>query len=89
MAPLVESFTPAELASRINKLPSGKARKPAVADLAKDCELKELIQYNCDLNGPREDPRSKVVCEPVLRLFRQCANGLTVETTAWEGRFGR
>lgn len=71
MAPLVETFPPEELSARINKLPNGKTRKPAVADLAKECKLKELLQYNCDLNGPKEDPKSKIVCDPVLRLFRQ------------------
>ncbi|KAK4626720.1 hypothetical protein CLAFUW4_04424 [Fulvia fulva] len=86
MPPLVEAFPASDLAPRINDLPSGKKRKPAVADL-KSCPLQELIQYNCNLNGPRESPQSKVVCEPVLRLFRQCANGMTVETTAWEGRY--
>lgn len=40
----------------------------------KKCELKELIQYECELDGPKQDPRSKVVCEPVLRLFRRYVN---------------
>ncbi|EME46599.1 hypothetical protein DOTSEDRAFT_61213 [Dothistroma septosporum NZE10] len=84
MPPLVEDFPASGLSERVNDLPSGKKRKPAVADL-KNCDLKEMIQYNCDLDGPPEDPNSKVICEPVLRLFRQCANGMTVETTAWEG----
>ncbi|KAF2169936.1 hypothetical protein M409DRAFT_19553 [Zasmidium cellare ATCC 36951] len=88
MPPLVEAFPASSLASRINHLPSGKTRKPAVSDLTK-CELRELIQYHCDLEGPREDPKSRVVCQPFLRLFRQCANGMTVETTAWEGKYDR
>lgn len=70
MPPLVEAFPASELAERINRLPSGKTRKPGVSDL-KDCELKELIQYHCDLDGPQKDPKSKVVCKPFLRLFRQ------------------
>lgn len=70
MPPLVEVFPASDLAPRVNDLASGKKRKPAVADL-KHCELKEMIQYNCNLNGPREDATSKVVCQPVLRLFRQ------------------
>ena len=70
MPPLVDDFPASDLLPRINDLPSGKKRKPAVADL-KQCPLKEMIQYNCDLNGPVDDPASKVVCEPVLRLFRQ------------------
>ncbi|KAI6821261.1 hypothetical protein KC332_g9340 [Hortaea werneckii] len=83
MAPMVETFHPARLQQHAQYLPNGKARKPSVE--LKDCELKELIQYECNLQGPRDSPRSKIVCEPVLKLFRQCANGLTVETTSWEG----
>ncbi|KAL9532988.1 hypothetical protein SMMN14_03758 [Sphaerulina musiva] len=86
MAPILEAFHASELQSRINTLPTGKAHKSPVKDL-KECTLKELLQYNCDLDGPKDDPKSKVVCKPVLRLFRQCANGLTVETTSWEDRF--
>lgn len=69
MAPLVESFPASQLASRIQYVPNGQRRKPPV-DL-KDCELKELLQYHCDLNGPKSDPRSSVECEPILRLFRK------------------
>jgi len=69
MAPLVEAFRPARLQQHVQYHADGKMRKPPV-DLKK-CDLKELIQYECDLDGPKEDPRSKVVCEPVLRLFRQ------------------
>lgn len=69
MAPLVESFPASQLASRIQYVPNGKRRKPPV-DL-KDCELKELLQYHCDLNGPKNDPKSVVECEPVMRLFRK------------------
>lgn len=42
----------------------------AVVDLKK-CALKELVQYDCDLDGPSQNPASKVVCVPVLRLFRR------------------
>lgn len=70
MPPLVEAFDSSELSERVNQLPSGKARKPQIKDL-KECALKEMIQYNCELNGPKQDPASKVVCEPVLRLFRK------------------
>jgi len=69
MAPLVENFHPARLQQHVQYHANGKTRKPPV-DLKK-CELKELIQYECDLQGPKDDPRNKVVCEPVLRLFRQ------------------
>lgn len=69
MAPLVESFPTSQLETRAQYVPNGKRRKPPV-DL-KDCELKELIQYKCDLNGPPEDPKSKVTCEGIQRLFRK------------------
>jgi hypothetical protein len=69
MAPLVEAFAASTLQSHINTLPNGKARKPPV-DLEK-CELKEMKQYFCDLDGPREDPRSKIVCEEFVRSFRK------------------
>jgi len=82
---MVEAFPPSRLQQHVQYKYNGKAQKPPV-DLQK-CKLKELIQYECELSGPRNDPNSKVVCEPVLRLFRQCADGLTVETTSWEGIF--
>ncbi|RMZ03917.1 hypothetical protein D0860_06589 [Hortaea werneckii] len=69
MAPMVETFHPARLQQHAQYLPNGKARKPSVE--LKDCDLKELIQYECNLSGPRESPRSKIVCEPILKLFRQ------------------
>nr|POE56252.1 hypothetical protein CFP56_50796 [Quercus suber] len=69
MAPHVEAFDASRLDHAIQQQPNGRRRKPPV-DL-QDCALKELLQYECDLNGPRNDPRTKVVCEPVLRLFRQ------------------
>ncbi|KAK3679085.1 hypothetical protein LTR78_001538 [Recurvomyces mirabilis] len=82
MAPLVEAFHPARLQQHIQYHADGKVRKPPV-DL-KQCQLKELVQYECQLDGPPENPKSKIVCEAVLRLFRTCANGSTVETTSWE-----
>lgn len=69
MAPLVESFGASQLSNRVQYVANGKRRKPPV-DL-KDCELKELLQYHCDLNGPKNDPKSVVICDPVLRLFRK------------------
>lgn len=69
MAPHVEAFTAARLEHQVQCQTNGKPRKPPVE--LKQCALKELIQYECDLKGPRDDPASKVVCEPVLRLFRQ------------------
>jgi len=69
MAPLAEAFHPSDLQDRVQYVPNGKRRKPAV-DLKK-CELKELLQFSCDLKGPKSDPKSYVECEPMLRLFRK------------------
>lgn len=68
MAPLTPTFSPSILERQIQYLPDGKRRKQAVN--LKECELKELLQYNCDLKDPK-NPTSKVYCEPVLRLFRK------------------
>lgn len=105
MAPLIEAFPASELSERIVYKPDGQRRKSQ--DKLKDCALKELLQYDCDLQGPQNSPQSKVVCKPILRLFRKsvawlacilsfeflantcfrCADGLTVETTAWEDKY--
>ena len=69
MAPLIESFPPSRLQHHIQYTANGRPRKPPME--LKDCALKELIQYECDLRGPKNNPRSRVVCEPVLRLFRR------------------
>ena len=69
MAPWTETFHPARLQQEVLYLPNGKARKPPV-DL-KQCELKELMQYGCVMNGPKGHPDNKVICTPLLRLFRQ------------------
>lgn len=69
MAPLVQSHHPSQLQSLVQTKINNKPHKPPF-DLQSDCELKEMVQYFCDLSGPREDPRSRVVCEPCLRLFR-------------------
>ena len=69
MAPLIESFPARHLESKVQTKPDGKRQKPPV-DLEK-CELKEMVQYFCELDGPKEDPNSKIVCEPCLRMFRR------------------
>lgn len=69
MAPLVEAFPPWQLEARVQRLPDGRRRKQPV-DL-RDCKLMEMVQYSCHLNGPQQDPRSVVICEPIVRLFRR------------------
>ncbi|KAF1843117.1 uncharacterized protein K460DRAFT_340891 [Cucurbitaria berberidis CBS 394.84] len=72
------------LETEINVLPNGKSRSPPIKLI--DCPLKELVQYKCNVHPSKEKGKKALVaCEPVLRLLRKCENGLSVETTAWEG----
>ncbi|KAF2675012.1 hypothetical protein BT63DRAFT_449995 [Microthyrium microscopicum] len=78
-----ETFSINELEERVNKLPNGKPRHPPIK--LEDCELMRLVQYNCDVQGrKKEGVRQFVTCKPFWRYFRQCAGGLSVETTEWE-----
>ncbi|GAM41098.1 hypothetical protein TCE0_041f13962 [Talaromyces pinophilus] len=86
MAPLVPIFATEDLPSRVQIIHRGfkeKRRKGEPIDLHK-CELMELVQYSC--NPPEEGILAPgvVKCKPIVRLFRRCAGGLTVETTSWE-----
>ncbi|EEA19190.1 hypothetical protein TMatcc_010262 [Talaromyces marneffei ATCC 18224] len=86
MAPLVPIFAAEDLPSRVQIVHRGfkeKRRKGEPIDLHK-CELMELVQYSC--NPPEEGILAPgvVKCKPIVRLFRRCADGLTVETTSWE-----
>ncbi|PLN84748.1 hypothetical protein BDW42DRAFT_191356 [Aspergillus taichungensis] len=86
MAPLVPIFPAASLPDHVNTVQRNfqeKRRKGGPVDLTQ-CPLFEMTQYSC--NPPQEGvPKpGVVVCKPVVRLFRRCAGGLTVETTAWE-----
>lgn len=69
MAPHVEAFQASRLEHEIQYRTNGRLHKTPV-DL-KQCALKELIQYETVLGGPQSDPKTKVLCQPVLRLFRQ------------------
>ncbi|KAF2686104.1 hypothetical protein K458DRAFT_298421 [Lentithecium fluviatile CBS 122367] len=84
MAPPTPTYPLSALTSQINTLPSGKPRKPPIADLT-TCPLKALTQYKCNAEKPKAGKKPMIVCAPVVRLFRECANGLHVETTVWEG----
>ncbi|KAL4809902.1 hypothetical protein BDV18DRAFT_129840 [Aspergillus unguis] len=86
MAPLVPVFSPEKLPDHVNIVTRNfqeKRRKGGAVELEK-CKLLEMVQYSCNppQNGIPEP--GVVVCKPVVRLFRRCANGLTVETTTWE-----
>ncbi|MCJ1259274.1 hypothetical protein MMC24_007110 [Lignoscripta atroalba] len=85
MTPPVELFPTWELEHRVQGTAQGKRRKPPVK--LEECTLGEMVQYNCyPETGGRESSKPIIKCEPIVRLFRRCASGLTVETTALEGR---
>ncbi|KAJ5692756.1 hypothetical protein N7462_002179 [Penicillium macrosclerotiorum] len=86
MAPLVPVFSVENLPDHVQTVRRNfqdKRRKGPAVDL-KECQLLEMVQYSC--NPPQDDvPQPGVItCKPIVRLFRRCAGGLTVETTAWE-----
>lgn len=70
MAPPTPIYALSVLESQVNVLPNGKPRKPPVR-LA-DCALKELMQYKCNVEKPRQKGQQPaIICEPVVRLLRQ------------------
>jgi len=73
MAPPCEAFPSRQLPLRVQVNVEGKARKTesgAQIDLARDCELFTLLQYECVV--PRPDvPESPVTCWPVRRWLRR------------------
>ncbi|KAB8073123.1 hypothetical protein BDV29DRAFT_157924 [Aspergillus leporis] len=86
MAPLVPIFSADSLPDHVSIVRRNfqeRRRKGGPVELEK-CKLLEMVQYSC--NPPQDGipPPGVVVCKPVVRLFRRCANGLTAETTAWE-----
>ncbi|GAQ04042.1 hypothetical protein ALT_1363 [Aspergillus lentulus] len=86
MAPLVPVFSAESLPEHVNTVNRNfqeRRRKGGPVDL-EGCKLLEMVQYSC--NPPQDGiPKPGVVtCKPIVRLFRRCAGGLTVETTAWE-----
>ncbi|KAH6633677.1 mitochondrial export protein Som1 [Boeremia exigua] len=83
MAPATPIHALSALESQINVLANGRPRKPPVR--LHDCALKELVQYKCNVEVSEKTGKPNIVCEQVVRLLRQCENGLSVETTAWEG----
>ena len=70
MAPPIEAFPASEIHHRINVLPNGKRRKGGDIDLSR-CELLELVQYSCHLQGDRKSRDAVIRCEPVVKLFRK------------------
>ncbi|KAL2134498.1 hypothetical protein VTI74DRAFT_11681 [Chaetomium olivicolor] len=90
MAPPCPAFPARKLPAVAQIGVDGKVRKTEDGgriDLARDCELLGLLQYECVVSHP-EIANSPVRCWPVQRLFRRCQDkrgNFTAETTAWEG----
>ncbi|KAJ5623494.1 hypothetical protein N7490_012099 [Penicillium lividum] len=86
MAPLVPVFSADTLPDHVNIVRRNfieKKRKGEPVDL-KECALLEMMQYSCNPPSEQVPQPGIIVCKPVVRLFRRCAGGLTVETTSWE-----
>lgn len=70
MSPPVHMIHPSELEAAINVLPTGKLRNPPIN--LSDCELKELVQYKCNITKPEKKGETPhIICEPVVRLLRR------------------
>lgn len=69
MAPPVEAFHASELSERVQITVQGRRRKKAV-DLGK-CELLEMVQYSCYLEGGKKGQPPNIKCEPIVRAFRR------------------
>ncbi|KKZ67308.1 hypothetical protein EMCG_07008 [[Emmonsia] crescens] len=93
MSPLTQPFPTSNLPAAIQTTTKNfqeTARKPPALNLSQ-CALMEMVQYSCNPpeKGPPQGSTSGggvIECESVVRLFRRCAGGLTVETTTWERR---
>jgi len=83
MTPPIESFPASELYYRVQSTVQGRRRKKDV-DLTR-CQLRELVQYACHLEKSVLSEQPVIQCRQIVRLFRQCEDGLVVETTALEG----
>jgi hypothetical protein len=79
MSPPVEGWSASELPRRIQADVHGRRRKGGDGkggdvELEK-CELLEMLQYNCVVEGRTEAERynrdARVVCRPVERWFRR------------------
>jgi len=74
MPPPVERWPASELPLRIQATLDGRRRKGGNVELEK-CELLEMLQYNCVVEGKSESKRysreARVVCRPVERWFRR------------------
>lgn len=67
MTPPIETFPASQVPSRIQIAANGKLRKGDKIKL-EDCELLEMVQYSCWLEGKRQDI---IKCRPIVKLFRK------------------
>ncbi|KAJ5884757.1 hypothetical protein N7495_009267 [Penicillium taxi] len=86
MAPLVPVFSVETLPDHVNTVQRNFVEKRRKGDQInlKECPLFEMVQYSCNPPNKPGPEAGVVLCDPVVRLFRRCAGGLTVETTSWE-----
>jgi hypothetical protein len=71
MAPPIPVFHVSQLSTEVNTLPNGKPRKQRDKIDLLDCPLKEMVQYKCNFNKPKRGEKPVVICEPVVRFYRQ------------------
>jgi hypothetical protein len=69
MAPPIEIWSASELPDRVQVTMKGRLRKDQIE--LQDCELLEMLQYECTVQDGRRDREAAVVCRPVERLFRR------------------
>lgn len=69
MAPPVEAFPPQELEARVQYDARGRRKKGGPIEL-EQCKLLEMVQYACEVEN-KNDPRGRVMCKPLVRLFRR------------------
>lgn len=67
MPPPIETFPASQLPHRIQMTANGKRRKGEEIKLG-DCELMEMVQYSCWLEGKKQDI---IKCKPIVKLFRK------------------
>lgn len=70
MAPFVETFPASALPFRSEITEKNKRRKDFSGENLKGCDLLEMLQYDCGIEGP-VTRGSVVICRPVVRLFRR------------------